>query len=66
MAEALPEEGRRDPGITLAALRTFVAVVEAGSISKAAAEMGVSQPSVSIQIAGLERACRVPLLAVQP
>jgi DNA-binding transcriptional LysR family regulator len=66
MAEALPEEGRRDPGITLAALRTFVAVVEAGSISKAAAEMGVSQPSVSIQIAGLERACRVPLLRRRP
>jgi DNA-binding transcriptional LysR family regulator len=66
MAEALPEEARRDPGITLAALRTFVAVVEAGSLSKAAAELGVSQPSVSIQIAGLERACRVPLLRRRP
>jgi DNA-binding transcriptional LysR family regulator len=66
MAEVLPEEGRRDSGITLAALRTFVAVVDAGSLSRAAAELGVSQPSVSIQIAGLERACRVPLLRRRP
>ncbi len=66
MAEALPEEARRDPGITLAALRTFVAVVEAGSLSRAAEALGVSQPSVSIQIAGLERACRVPLLRRRP
>ncbi len=66
MAEPNPEEGRRDSGITLAALRTFVAVVDAGSLSRAAAELGVSQPSVSIQIAGLERACRVPLLRRRP
>jgi DNA-binding transcriptional LysR family regulator len=66
MAEAPPDEGRRDSGITLAALRTFVAVVDAGSLSKAAADLGVSQPSVSIQLAGLERACRVPLLRRRP
>lgn len=53
-------------GITLAALRTFVAVVDAGSLSRAASDLGVSQPSVSIQIAGLERACRVPLLRRRP
>jgi hypothetical protein len=58
MAELPAEEGRRDSGITLSALRTFVAVVAAGSLSRAAAELNVSQPSVSIQLAGLERACR--------
>ncbi len=66
MAEAQAEEGRRDSGITLAALRTFVAVVDAGGLSRAAEALGVSQPSVSIQIAGLERACRVPLLRRRP
>jgi DNA-binding transcriptional LysR family regulator len=66
MAEPHHEEGRREPGITLAALRTFVAVVDAGSISRAAEALGVSQPSVSVQIAGLERACRVPLLRRRP
>jgi DNA-binding transcriptional LysR family regulator len=66
MAELPDEAGRRDSGITLAALRTFVAVVDAGSLSRAAADLGVSQPSVSIQLAGLERACRVPLLRRRP
>ncbi len=65
MAEALAEE-RREGGITLAALRTFVAVVDAGSFSRAAAGLGVSQPSVSAQLTGLERACRVPLLRRRP
>ena len=66
MAELAPEDGRRDSGITLSALRTFVAVVTAGSFSKAAADLGVSQPSVSIQLNGLERACRVLLLRRRP
>lgn len=66
MADPPPDEARRDFGITLAALRTFVAVVDAGSLSKAAADLGVSQPSVSIQLSGLERACRVPLLRRRP
>lgn len=65
MAEALAEE-RREGGITLAALRTFIAVVDAGSFSRAAAELGVSQPSVSSQLTGLERACRVALLRRRP
>lgn len=60
------QEMGRDPGITLAALRTFVAVVDAASFSRAAVDLGVSQPSVSIQINGLERACRVPLLRRRP
>ncbi len=66
MLEPLPDDARRDPGITLNALRTFVAVVDAGSFSKAAADLGVSQPSVSLQLNSLERACRVLLLRRRP
>jgi LysR family transcriptional regulator, low CO2-responsive transcriptional regulator len=58
--------GRRDGGITLSALRTFVAVAEAGSVSRAAEAIGVSQPSVSIQLAGLEEACGVLLMRRKP
>ena len=59
-------ESRHESGITLSALRTFVAVVDAGSFSKAAMALGVSQPSVSIQLNSLERACRVLLLHRRP
>lgn len=58
--------GRREGGITLSALRTFAAVVDAGSVSRAAASLGVSQPSVSIQLNGLEQACGVMLLRRRP
>ena len=61
-----PVPQRRDGGVTLSALRTFVAVAEAGSLSKAAQVLGVSQPSVSIQLAGLEEACGVMLLRRRP
>ena len=57
---------RRESGITLSALRTFVTVVDAGSFSKAAQDLGVSQPSVSIQLNSLERACNVLLLHRRP
>jgi LysR family transcriptional regulator, low CO2-responsive transcriptional regulator len=57
---------RRESGITLSALRTFVTVVDAGSFSKAALDLGVSQPSVSIQLNSLERACNVLLLHRRP
>ena len=66
MSEVLGAEPRRESGITLHALRTFVVVVDAGSFSRAAAELGVSQPNVSSQLGGLERACRVPLLRRRP
>src|SRR6476620_508402 len=36
--------------------RVFLAVAEAGSFSRAASELVLSQPSVSERIAGLERA----------
>lgn len=66
MPDAPADEAPHHSAITLAALRTFVAVVDAGSLSRAAADLGVSQPSVSIQLAGLERACRIPLLRRRP
>lgn len=55
--------GRRDPGITLAGLRAFATVVEAGGFSAAAARLGLTQPSVSAQLQALEEACGVRLLA---
>ena len=39
----------------LAAMQTFIRVVELGSFSKAAADLGVGQPSVTKQIAQLEK-----------
>ena len=58
--------GRRAGGITLSALGAFVAVIELGSVSRAAERLDVSQPSVSIQLDGLERACGVLLLHRRP
>ncbi|HWS31584.1 MAG TPA: LysR family transcriptional regulator [Actinoplanes sp.] len=43
-------------------LRAFAAVVDAGTFTDAAAELGVSQASVSRSVAALERALGVPLL----
>ena len=59
-------DARRESGLTLSALRTFVAIVDAGSFSRAADALGVSQPSVSIQLNSLERACKVLLLHRRP
>jgi LysR family transcriptional regulator, low CO2-responsive transcriptional regulator len=54
---------RRDTtGLSIGALRAFVAVVDLGSFSRAAAEIGVSQPNISNQINALEQACGVRLL----
>ena len=39
----------------LAAMHTFIRVVELGSFSKAAADLGVGQPSVTKQVAQLEK-----------
>ncbi len=44
--------GRRDGAITLTALRCFAAVVEGGSLSRAAEILGLSQPTVSVTLAG--------------
>lgn len=61
-AEAVRLRGRRDAGITIAGLRAFATVVEAGGFSAAALRLGLTQPSVSAQIQGLEEACGVRLL----
>ena len=44
----------------------FCAVAKAGSISRAAKELHISQPSVSAQVREFEQRCRVDLLARQP
>lgn len=54
--------GRREGGLSISALRTFVAVVDAGSFSKAAVALGVTQPNVSNQITALEQTCGLRLL----
>jgi DNA-binding transcriptional LysR family regulator len=55
--------GRRDAaGVSIGALRAFIAVVDQGGFSRAAAELGVSQPNISSQIGALEAACGVRLL----
>ncbi len=53
---------KRDAAITVAALRAFVAVVDAGGFSAAGAALGLSQPSVSAQVQNLEDACGLRLL----
>lgn len=53
---------KRDATITVAALRAFVAVVDAGGFSAAGAALGLSQPSVSAQVQNLEDACGLRLL----
>lgn len=42
-------------------LRYFLAVVDAGSFSKGAAQVNVTQPTLSVGIAKLERLCGTPL-----
>lgn len=58
--------GRREGGISLAALRCFVAVAEGGSLSRAAEHLGISQPTVSVTLAGLERAAGTLLVHRRP
>ncbi|WP_315980587.1 LysR family transcriptional regulator [Aliamphritea spongicola] len=48
--------------ITLNEIRTFNAVVRAGSFTRAAKLLGVSQPAVTAQIRKLESRCEFPLL----
>jgi LysR family transcriptional regulator, regulator for bpeEF and oprC len=50
----------------LAALQFFVRVVESGSFSQAARELGVGQPTVSKQIAAMERRLGTQLLNRTP
>ncbi|MFC5909685.1 LysR family transcriptional regulator [Streptacidiphilus monticola] len=46
----------------LGALELLLAVIRTGSLGRAAAELGISQPAASARIAGMERQIGVPLL----
>src|SRR4051794_29229864 len=46
----------------IALMQTFVRIVEAGSLSAAAAQMGATQPTVSRRLQALERSLGVRLL----
>lgn len=58
--------GHREGSFTLAGLRAFVAVAEARSFSEGARALGLTQPSASIQVAGLEQACGLLLCRRKP
>ncbi|WP_042415118.1 LysR family transcriptional regulator [Streptacidiphilus anmyonensis] len=49
------------PGVELRHLRYFLAVAEAGTVTGAAARLHIAQPSLSQQIAALERRVGAPL-----
>ena len=49
-------------GDRLALMETFVRIVEAGSLSAAAAQLGTSQPTISRRLRALETSLGVPLL----
>ena len=69
LAVELPAESSDRPksaSLSLQALRIFCAVVEHGSFSKAALALGVSQPTISFQIANLEAVCEARLLHRKP
>lgn len=51
---SLARAGRRVAGITLQQLRIFVAVVKADTLTRAAKDLGLAQPSLSQQISRLE------------
>ena len=48
--------------ITYNQLRTFLAVVRAGNLTKAARELNASQPTVSLQLRALRRSLGAPLI----
>ncbi len=48
--------------LSLGGLRAFVTVIEEESFSKAAAKLGLSQPTVSLQVQALEQTCGVRLM----
>ena len=66
MAKPVNWENRIGRRLRLRDLHIFFTVVQWGSMAKAARELGMSQPSVSEVIAGLEHALGVPLLERSP
>jgi DNA-binding transcriptional LysR family regulator len=62
MASKIDWESRIGRRLKLRDLHVYFAVVECGSMAKAAAQLGVSQPTVSEVIADLEHTFGVQLL----
>jgi DNA-binding transcriptional LysR family regulator len=58
--------GLRSVGVDLAAVRTFVAVADAGQFQEAAADLSVTQQAVSKRVAALEKDLGVRLFARTP
>lgn len=52
-----PYRTRRIAAGALELVRCFAALVEGGSLSRAAEILGLSQPTISVTLTGLERAC---------
>src|SRR5271163_5347705 len=62
-----PDSGGVTPqGVELRHLRYFVAVVDAGTLTHAAEQMFVAQPTLSQQIRQLEKIIGTPLLQRRP
>jgi DNA-binding transcriptional LysR family regulator len=57
-----PRALARLPGMKLRQLHHFLAVVEMGSLRRAAQELGISEPALSKSLQHLEEALQVPLL----
>jgi DNA-binding transcriptional LysR family regulator len=62
MAKVLDWDARIGGRVRLRDLHILLAVVQCGTMAKAARQLGVSQPAVSEAIAGLEHALKVRLL----
>lgn len=57
----MPELILPDPHADVAGLKAFVAVARTGAVSRAAAALGRTQPSISARLAGLEQTWRTRL-----
>src|SRR5712691_10285890 len=66
MSKPINWENRIGRRLRLRDLHVFFTVVQWGSMAKAAGQLGISQPSVSEVIAGLEHTLGVPLLERSP
>src|SRR5258708_277570 len=55
-----------EKSVNLRHLRYFLAIIDTGNVTKAAARARVAQPALSRQVRALERELRVPLLDRSP
>jgi DNA-binding transcriptional LysR family regulator len=65
MARSTPVEVLPAPKSDAAGLRAFVAVARLGGVGRAAAALGLTQPSVSARLAALEHAWEIRLFRRQ-